>query len=157
MDEGEQGALVLVLHAQIVEAALARRDPVAERAVLPPPGRKTGPQRQPARPEQTGMALLVAGMGEEAPAQLRIAGEFGGAHQIAPAIRFHPRELEQLARAATGVGPHEPIERTQHRRHRLVSHSARRVRARSFLSRVSVVAAPRGSKRSCRLCIVYRR
>jgi hypothetical protein len=60
--------------------------------------------------KQLRMALLVARMEQKESAQQRIGRQFGGAHQMAPAIRLGFGETEQLARSPRRIEPDPPME-----------------------------------------------
>ena len=78
--EREQRLVALLVDAQVVEAALARRQPVGLEARAAGRGRE-----QLAAPpaKELGVALLVLGVAQEEPAQERVARELGGAGEVA--------------------------------------------------------------------------
>jgi hypothetical protein len=59
------------------------------------------------------VAELVLGMAQVEPPQERIAGQLGGAGQVAPAVRLGLGEAQELAGAAVRVEPHPAVQRPE--------------------------------------------
>ena len=66
-------------------------------------------QSRAATAKQLRMALLVARMEQKESPQQRIGRQFGGAHQMAPAIGLGFGETEQLARSPRRIEPDPPM------------------------------------------------
>jgi hypothetical protein len=62
-----------------------------------------------------GMPLFVGGVDRVKAAQDRVLCQFGGTHQVAPAIGFCLGEIQQFAGAAGGVAPDQMVQRPEHR------------------------------------------
>src|SRR6266851_2277547 len=101
MQEGEQRLVALALDAQVVEASLARRQPVRLEAA--PRARQRAEERPPALPEQRRVAQLVFGVAQVQPAQQGVRGQLRCAGEVAPAVRLGLREAQELAPAAVRV------------------------------------------------------
>jgi len=104
MEKGEQRGIVLAVHAQIVETALAWGEPVGLEARLPS-SRQAPEQRPPARAEDLGVPVLVRGVPQVQPSQQAVGGELGGAAQISTSIGLGLGEAEKLARPSMNIAP----------------------------------------------------
>src|SRR6266540_6106483 len=95
VEERQERRVALLVHAQVVEAALARSEPVR----LERGGPVRTESRQdvvPADPEEVGVALLVGGVAQEEPSQQGIPGELRRARQVASALRLGGSDGEEL-------------------------------------------------------------
>jgi len=80
MQEGEQGSVALLGDAEIVEAPLARREPVRLQRLAAL--RQRGEKRPAAAAEEDRVARLVVGMAQVELSQRRIARQLGGPNVV---------------------------------------------------------------------------
>src|SRR3954470_7864269 len=101
MEKREQRVVVLFLHAEIVEPALARREPVGLDARA---RERQGAEQLLAAPtEHLGMTLLVERVPQIQTAEERVGRELGCPREIATAIGLRLGEREELLRATVRV------------------------------------------------------
>src|SRR3989449_2320133 len=112
MKEGEQSVVRGIVHPQVVQSALAGREPVRLKGGIR--ARWEGAQKASAPlQKQLGVALFVACVRQVEPAQEWIRCEFRGARKIAAAVGFGFRETQQFAGSPFGVGPDPAVDRTE--------------------------------------------
>ena len=117
MEEGEQGPVPSAFDIDVVEAALAGREPVILRQAQIA-GRMSVEQFDAALAEDIGMAALVARMAQIEAPQPGIAGQLGGADQVAAAIGLDFGEAQQPEAAARRVPPDPFLQRLEQSPHR---------------------------------------
>ena len=111
VQEGEEGRVALAIDAKVVQTALPGSEPVRLETGIP--AGQAAEQGPAPGAEERGMAQLVLGMAQEEAPQQRIAGQLGGARQIARAVRLGLREAQELPRAAVRIEPHPRVHRQQ--------------------------------------------
>jgi len=120
MEEGEQRRVTAALDIDVVEAALARRQPVVLRQGQIP-GRIGMEQFHAALAEDVGVAALVAGMAQIEAPEPRIPGQLGGANQVAAAVGLDLGEAEQPQPPPRRVSPYPSLQRLEQHTHRRYS------------------------------------
>ena len=110
MQEGQQRAVALPFDPQVVQAALARGQPVGAPIGLGTGG-QGGHHGQAALAEEVGVALLVQGVEQEQAAQERVLRLLGGADQVAAPVGLDLGEAQQVIGAPPGVAPDPSVDR----------------------------------------------
>src|SRR5262249_5351565 len=110
MKEGEHRGVGLLGDAEVVEGALAGREPIELEAAGLAARAEVAEDCAPARGEEIRVSLLVARVAKIEAAQDRVAGELGGAGDVAAARGFGLREREELAGAPARIAPHPAMD-----------------------------------------------